>query len=1653
MNFSRWFAPAFAGLVLYGLVELLNAAPPIANAGPDKVDVAIDTPVGLDGTASSDPAGRTLTFAWKFLTRPPGSAATLLNSQSATPTFTPDRNGTYQVLLTAKAGGETATDTVVVITKNHPPVANAGVDSGAPIGKRVRLLGLGTDPDMDKLTYAWTLIAKPDSSRASFASPTKASTVLTLDRPGSYVAELKVTDPFGVSAVDTVEVSHVNSAPIANAGPGQSVPLGSLVTLDASRSSDIDEDPLTYRWALTKPKGSASSISDPDALQPTLTVDLAGTYTAALVADDGNGASNAAKVVITTLPINAQPVANAGPDQRIAVGQAIHLDGSLSYDPDGQSLGYAWTLTKKPKTSAAALSSAAAVRPTFVADVDGTYAAKLVVTDSAGRASASDIAVLTNRNVAPIANAGEDRAAIVGAPVQLRGSGSSDVDGGELAFGWALLHAPAGTMAALSDASAVNPSFTPDVPGTYQFQVIVNDGIVNSLADTVIVTTANARPRAAAGPDQTVSVGSPVALDGGASSDANGDALVFSWTLVARPAGSAAELSNPTSPTSGFLVDVPGNYVAQLRVSDGLVWSPHDTVVITTGNSVPVAEAGPDQNRTLGLVALNGGGSSDADGDPLTFRWSFTGRPEASAAVLSSATALAPTFIADINGTYVSQLIVRDDFVDSTPVTVVIEVNGAPSLPTVTVQTTDSAASETGADPGTFTFSRTGSLSAAAEVFFSIGGTATNGVDYAPALTGSITIPAGQTSANLTITPVDDGLDEPNETVVVTLTAGAAYTIGTPSLAVVTIANAATPGAFQLFVPSNTILPEGKVGAAILLEVPAPPGGIVVTLQSSDGTVIQVPPEITVPAAETYAWFEVSALAKLGSATVSAEIAAQGTATALFTVSDESTGVLIEKALAAGEITEEQAYVYRVFAAYGWPGLPLKFRGARSSKGIDPQSRLLRDVRVRFATLSATAQEQVAPLLAPPIYVGSWGDPDVIAAAEASSGSGTLDIPIVKSKLPSTQGEILCAEGSTPQQLPMWANYEVGEFRIWYLSDPLPYKTHIGTPEQSKRLADLAKTEIGSILSKLHAVFGRDLLSDASVGGCNGGDGKYDIYMYGLKQWEALGTEFPYHDASPPTPSWIALSAATMWSDDLIRGTLAHEMMHAIDDLFAKAEEEETYWRVEALGAWAENFVYISGNTEWDYANELFSHPTIYNGAVVKDVLVPLPAQTTDPGDKSEDDRESSRADSAYRKYVFFFYLQHRVGPSVLRTILEKEASLSSMSAIDQALSRGFAFAWADFVVTAWNDTKNGVKKEFSEWDPGLKHGMFEQFEADSSSTYEFGLTEPEKLVPFVGAAVTKPKGIYVPPAAGHWVRAKFTDASTSFVVLRPSRPKPDSILRMQALFKANGKWSGPVDFFSSAWKFWCRDRPADKYPADKLEEIVLIASNGQVPPAAADGSADWNWFEDTPGGKDLLPNLVVSNAGCWRWTGSSQVTETFSGTGTNIVQVSAASGITFELDDARLADASVTGLAFFALVASGEPPSFATGTFQISGNRGDCTVKGGPTTKPIEPSGDSLRIFLTKWTAFDTTNPAPRTVTGLSSELMPDMTETCPFFEPVTKPMPHLSWLYLTVSPPQDSAAKLSEDGGQITGTFTQGETPGVMTKTTVSLTAIRNP
>jgi len=107
--------------------------------------------------------------------------------------------------------------------------------------------------------------------------------------------------------------------------------------------------------------------------------------------------------------------------------------------------------------------------------------------------------------------------------------------------------------------------------------------------------------------------------------------------------------------------------------------------------------------------------------------------------------------------------------------------------PVVTIVASDPAATEAG-DPGAFTISRTGATGSALTVTFSVTGSAMAGSDYtpfSPAITA--TIPAGQSSVNLVVTPVQTATPEIDETVIVTLVAGSGYNLGTPASATVTI--------------------------------------------------------------------------------------------------------------------------------------------------------------------------------------------------------------------------------------------------------------------------------------------------------------------------------------------------------------------------------------------------------------------------------------------------------------------------------------------------------------------------------------------------------------------------------------------------------------------------------------------------------------------------------------------------------------------------------------------------------------------------------------------------------------------------------------------------------------------------------------------------
>jgi len=141
------------------------------------------------------------------------------------------------------------------------------------------------------------------------------------------------------------------------------------------------------------------------------------------------------------------------------------------------------------------------------------------------------------------------------------------------------------------------------------------------------------------------------------------------------------EPNNKVTAIKSFKIRVKGNAsLDNLKACDG-----NPSV-----NRPPVANAGANQTVTTSTqVQLDGSVSSDADGDPLTYQWTMTSKPNGSSAMLSDATLVNPTFVADVDGVYTLQLIVNDGQTDSVADHVTITVgDGSSPVPTCIDPTT-----------------------------------------------------------------------------------------------------------------------------------------------------------------------------------------------------------------------------------------------------------------------------------------------------------------------------------------------------------------------------------------------------------------------------------------------------------------------------------------------------------------------------------------------------------------------------------------------------------------------------------------------------------------------------------------------------------------------------------------------------------------------------------------------------------------------------------------------------------------------------------------------------------------------------------------------------------------------------------------------------
>ncbi|MEY2943251.1 MAG: Chitinase precursor [Pseudomonadota bacterium] len=590
MTFRVTASDGIAAAVTDDVIVNIPAGPntlPVANAGAD-ANVTPGMQAALGGSAS-DVDGDPLTYQWSQVS---GTPVTLTSANTAVAQFiVPASNGSAQQLtfrLIANDGfGNSAPDTVVyTIPANSPPTVNAGAYLNVAAGAPVMLTGTANDFENNPLTYLWTQTAGPSAALSGattltpgFVAPAKSNAVQTL------TFSLTANDGTSTSSADTVNVSiAANVGPTANAGTNTIVGGGTTGTLNGGASSDGDGDPLSYQWSQTS--GPSVTLNGATTATPSFTAPprqvAAQTLTFSLVVSDGIASSAPASVTVT-IPSNAAPTVNAGNDATVAPNARISLAGTSS-DPENDPVSYIWTQTAGPVV---ALAGSTTTTPSFTAPQKTASAQvltfQLIGSDGTSNSAPDSVDITVPANSTPLSNAGPDATVQGGALVTLDGRASADGDGDPLTYSWVQASGPSVTLA---QATSARPSFTAPVGGiaaqTLVFNLMVSDGVIASVADSVTITVnPNGPPVANAGPDQgPINTGASVVLNGSASTDPDGNALTYRWTQISGP---TATLSNANAANPTFIapnVNGTQNLVFQLIVNDGTVDSPPDTVVI-----------------------------------------------------------------------------------------------------------------------------------------------------------------------------------------------------------------------------------------------------------------------------------------------------------------------------------------------------------------------------------------------------------------------------------------------------------------------------------------------------------------------------------------------------------------------------------------------------------------------------------------------------------------------------------------------------------------------------------------------------------------------------------------------------------------------------------------------------------------------------------------------------------------------------------------------------------------------------------------------------------------------------------------------------------------------------------------------------------------
>lgn len=598
-----------------------------------KLSAAIIDP-DTDATACTPAAPAVYTYRWS-LQAPAGSLATLSDQFAATPTFAPDVAGNYIAAvqatdLSGRTGPVVSTTLVVADCGDHPPSVIV-----ATVSVQARVNGALTGTGTAALNAPVSLVG----------------TGSDLDNGVGPVSHVNCNPTGKNNQVVTLDWSFV------------AVPFGSHAALG-----------VTSIPALGSEAVSSTAVFYPD---------VPGNYVVRLTGADSTGRAGDPSLVVINVggcTGNHQPLipavravdsnGNGLPNGQIAVGQAVAFQVSPPGPSDAdnvsctplQTFTYAWTLVNQPAGSRATLNNPTLAAPGIIADVPGTYTARVVVTDSTGLSSLPATIGFVAANPSNICGGrsptvsaripGGTTSVTWHSNVQLQADSTlpsaqnptcngactslftvDDLDasptcqpGIGLSFAWSFDALPSGSQAAFFNPNVQNPSFVPDVANADYF---------------VRLTVTDTRGLTATG---TARLHTPAA-------GANAPQVTFNSAIATAPLGfTAAGGATPAS--------ITGAQVGQ-------------AVAITLAkcsNNLPQVT---DADNSISVCAVNPGPQT------FSYAWTLVSAPAGSSGTILNAATASPSIVPDVAGTYRLRVVVTDSTgLASAPVDLQIPVAG-----------------------------------------------------------------------------------------------------------------------------------------------------------------------------------------------------------------------------------------------------------------------------------------------------------------------------------------------------------------------------------------------------------------------------------------------------------------------------------------------------------------------------------------------------------------------------------------------------------------------------------------------------------------------------------------------------------------------------------------------------------------------------------------------------------------------------------------------------------------------------------------------------------------------------------------------------------------------------------------------------------------